>query len=157
MQEKWKKIPDFERYEVSNLGRIKNTVTGKIMSPKSSYKDQYLVVNLYNNKNNKLRTIHRIVAENFVEKADGKNIVNHKNCIRHDNRAANLEWVTNKENRHHSLARILAARKIIKYRDKNGLSQLALADKLGVSARTVQRWEARHTLPPQSVIKLLVD
>lgn len=42
--------------------------------------------------------VHRLVAEYFVPKQDGKNVVNHKNCRVDDNRASNLEWCTTKEN-----------------------------------------------------------
>lgn len=42
--------------------------------------------------------IHRLVAQYFVENPFNYKYVDHKNCIRHDNRAENLEWVSAKEN-----------------------------------------------------------
>lgn len=44
----------------------------------------------------------RIIAGLYLYKPKGKDYVNHKNGIRSDNRAENLEWVTQSENIKHS-------------------------------------------------------
>lgn len=41
--------------------------------------------------------IHRIIATLFIGESNGLD-VNHKNCIKNDNRVENLEWVTRKQN-----------------------------------------------------------
>lgn len=50
------------------------------------------------------RYIHRLVAEAFLENTENKRYVNHINCVRSDNTADNLEWVTAKENTDYTMA-----------------------------------------------------
>lgn len=42
--------------------------------------------------------IHRIVGHYFLPRREGANVINHKDCDRHDNRVENLEWCTVSEN-----------------------------------------------------------
>lgn len=46
--------------------------------------------------------IHRLVAMAFIKNPNNKSEVNHKNGIRNDNRAENLEWTTHRDNVIHS-------------------------------------------------------
>jgi HNH endonuclease len=49
------------------------------------------------------RLLHRLVAEHFIDRADGANQVNHKDGDKTNNRADNLEWVSAKQNMAHSV------------------------------------------------------
>lgn len=49
------------------------------------------------------RYIHRLVAQAFLPRENGKNFVNHKDCDRSNNHVENLEWCTSAENNLYSM------------------------------------------------------
>ena len=101
INEEWRDIKGFEGlYQVSNLGRVKNA-KGLIKKPTMD-KRGYFRLSLWEDGKSKGFGVHRLVAEAFVDKVEGKDCINHKNCNKHDNRAENLEWCTYKENSEHA-------------------------------------------------------
>ena len=108
--EVWKDIEGYDGYyQVSNLGRIKSLpridsmnrpVNGSITVIKNSNK--YYRCALYKNGKQKSYLIHRLVAIHFVPNIYNKPDVNHKNGVKSDNTAENLEWVTKSENSKHA-------------------------------------------------------
>ena len=60
----WKTIEEFPIYEVSNLGRIKNTISQKIL--RRVIKAGYHHVSLTNTNYRKTLKIHRLVAIAFI-------------------------------------------------------------------------------------------
>lgn len=111
MEEVWKAIPEWESYEVSNLGRIRSidriinvnapykwrAVKGKIRKPQFD-QHGYLQVMISQNGKSKVMKIHRAVAMAFIPNPDNKPCVNHIDNDPTNNRLENLEWVTLKEN-----------------------------------------------------------
>lgn len=100
-QEIWKTIEANPKYAVSNMGRVKNTHTNYIFSPRDNGRG-YLYVDLYKNAKSKRLYIHRLVAQAFIPNHENKSEVNHINGIKSDNRLENLEWCTPSENRKHA-------------------------------------------------------
>lgn len=100
--ENWKFVDGSTKYQVSDLGRFRNSLTGHVVKPGI---DKYGYPRISYKRDDgsvKHRTIHRLVAESFVDgRADGYQ-VNHVNGVKTDNRASNLEWVSASENIVHS-------------------------------------------------------
>ena len=113
MEEIWKDIPKYEGlYQASNLGRIKSikrviyksdgtiqTLKERILSPGNDGRGYYKVL-LYKNKKNKTFSVHKLVAMAFFghEPCGHKMVVNHIDNNPINNKACNLEIVTQREN-----------------------------------------------------------
>lgn len=117
MEEIWKDIKGFEgRYQVSNMGRVRslerlNTdkrgrihhVKGMILKDSLNTKKGYYRVSLSDGHRNYTHyEVHRLVALHFVPGYKEGLVVNHKNEIKTDNRAENLEWCTYQYNLNYS-------------------------------------------------------
>jgi len=117
MHEIWKDVEGFEGvYQVSNHGKVRSlprVVTqknrgggfhaqkkpGKIVKGALNSKG-YLRVSL----GGKAVFVHRLVATHFVPNPLDKEQVNHEDGDKLNNRADNLNWKTNQENRDHAVS-----------------------------------------------------
>lgn len=102
--EHWNVVRQAPHYEVSNLGKVRRSDTGRNLSL-TIRANGYVSVPLVVAGGTKKRFyVHRLVADAFIAKiADGMQ-VNHMNFIRHDNAWTNLEIVTCAQNAAHSKA-----------------------------------------------------
>lgn len=105
----WKDIKTLEGlYQISNYGNVKS-LSKKLKNRFGFYKskEKILTSNIgfggyrFQKIYNKSYSIHRLVAEHFLEKPIDKNIVNHKDFNILNNNYNNLEWVSSRENTHH--------------------------------------------------------
>lgn len=120
MNEIWKDISGYDgEYQVSNLGRIKSVarlttrpcqygireyrIPEKIMRTRFGTSG-YLCVNLHHEGKQVTEMIHRLVALHFCNGYRDGLVVNHIDEDKTNNRADNLEWVTQTANVNHGTA-----------------------------------------------------
>ena len=113
-KEYWKPVVGYEGlYEVSNWGRVKSlkrlvkthnkwgecyiTINEKILKKRID-KYGYERVMLYKHGKSKLKQVHRLVAEVFIDNPDNLPCVNHKDENKLNNNVDNLEWCTHEYN-----------------------------------------------------------
>ena len=112
--EVWKKvyIDDEEtRYEVSNMGYVRNTETGKFLTPSATGRRGNLNVQLSLDGKPYTILLHRLVAKYFVPNPNEEFLteVNHKDENCKNCKANNLEWLNSAENIAYSNAKITKA------------------------------------------------
>lgn len=108
-REEWRPVAGYEGfYEVSNLGNVRKVQ--QMMRPADNGHG-YLRVNLTKDGKTTTYYVHRLVAKAFCGNADDSKSVNHINHVTTDNRAVNLEWLSQKENVQYSAARMRKQRR----------------------------------------------
>ena len=105
-KEVWRDIEGYEGlYQVSNMGRVKSlgrkdrfgrVIKERILKPSNDR--GYLYVDLCACGKRKRLRVHRLVGEAFLPRAEGKDVINHKDEDKTNNNVWNLEWVSDKEN-----------------------------------------------------------
>lgn len=96
MEEYYLPSQQYPKYEVSNFGNVRNIRSGTVR--KQTDRKGYRKIRI----NNKDVSIHRLVAETFLEQEHDGLQVNHKDGNKANNRVDNLEWVEASENVKHA-------------------------------------------------------
>ena len=136
----------FDRYEISEDGVVYDLLCNREIAQCDSY--GYLRVNLETTTGRRSIGVNRLVAVAFVPgRSLERNVVNHRNRVKHDNRAENLAWVTYHENRlwqgGNYVSGIKNGMPVVAYDPETGLgigawsSQHAAARELGISQRGI--------------------
>lgn len=110
----WKPIDGYEGiYDVSNFGRVRarrresirrsdgrvSVLPETILSGSHCGSEKlYIRVSLWRNYQPKTFLVHRLVAEAFLPKEEGKDYINHLDNNPSNNHADNLEWCTQSHN-----------------------------------------------------------
>ncbi len=111
----WKDIKEFiGYYQINDNGEVRSLdrnihfkykdrfYKGDVIRQQTG-KHGYKIVKLHKGKKQYTFTVHKLVAEHFLEKPSYAECVNHKNGNKLDNRVENLEWVTYRDNNIHAL------------------------------------------------------
>lgn len=111
MKEIWKTITGYEDYQVSNLGRVKSLKRGKEKILKNLDRGNgYFYIEL----NRKKYSVHRLVAEAFLENPENLPQINHKDENKQNNCVSNLEWCSSQYNMTYNNKHIQIGRKLAK-------------------------------------------
>ena len=97
MKEEWKDIEGYEnKYQVSNLGRVKSLKSNIIMKQNLNKKYNRYSIMLWKNGKSKRFWVARLVAKAFVfnPNLDIFTQVNHKDENKTNHNSDNLEWCT---------------------------------------------------------------
>ena len=128
MEEIWRDIKDYEGlYQVSNLGRVRSLNyrhIGKVNIRKTSKtRSGYLIVCLYKDGKRKYFSVHRLVAETFIQNLLNLPEVNHKDedktnnfvgTPENDYKDGNLEWCDRSYNKNYGNRNEKVAKKLSK-------------------------------------------
>jgi hypothetical protein len=105
--EQWKTIPEFEEYEISDLGRVRRKYATPHHPGKTALKPRfgtggYLHIQFYKDSKAHTRSVHILVAEAFLPNPKGLPEVNHLGP-KSDCRASMLEWTDKRGNTVHAV------------------------------------------------------
>ncbi len=105
MSEVWRACSAHDRYEVSNLGRVRNRLTGHVLKPTQNFsrggrRPGYLKVSL-GRVNGKVQNhyVHHLVAAAWLPPRPPGHDLDHESWDRLDCSVANLRWMPMHENR----------------------------------------------------------
>lgn len=134
---RWKSVPDFLGYWVSEHGDVWGR-KNRLLSPTPDTKGYLQVCMKREDGKQCVKKIHRLVAELFVPNPEGKPQVNHVDANKRNNKASNLEWVTNQENHEHKMKNGL---NVNHYGEKHGRSKLTNEEVLFIYASELKQSE----------------
>jgi hypothetical protein len=92
----WKLIDNYDNYEISTLGNVKNNKTNKLLK-NYIHCSGYITISLSKDNIKTSFKIHRLVAIAFLPNLENKLTVNHIDNNKQNNCIINLEWSTMSE------------------------------------------------------------
>ena len=95
--EYWKDVKEYDNYEVSNNGGVLNKKIRRVLKHGINT-NGYPIVVLSKKGVTKTKTIHRLVANAFIEGCNDGLVIDHKDGNKENNNISNLEFCTSSEN-----------------------------------------------------------
>ena len=96
-----KQVKGFENYLITLDGKVFSLYTMKFLKSKVTNAG-YHQIQLFSGKGNyKYFSVHRLVAEAYIQNTENKEQVNHMDGNKLNNLMCNLEWMTRSENQQH--------------------------------------------------------
>ena len=92
LKEHYIMLLDYQNYEVSSWGNVRNRKTGRILK-QCVNSHGYYCVDIYGSKR-----VHRLVASAFLNNPENKKCIDHKNRDKSNNNIINLRYASNIEN-----------------------------------------------------------
>ena len=130
----WRDIIDHPNHQVSNIGRVRNKKTGRIMHQFINTNGYYVLT-----LNNISCRTHRLIAEAFIEKSSMENDVNHIDGDKLNNNVENLEWCTRKENIRHAFNNGLSRSNLNE--EYRSLGTKSMMEKTSIKVRVIETGE----------------
>lgn len=95
----------YGKYIITSSGKVYNNFTGEPMKSRIIQGYYHVGLRVFDGETSvqKLFKVHRLVAEYFLPKIEGKTIVNHKDGNKLNNDVSNLEWCNYSENNIHAV------------------------------------------------------
>ena len=98
INEVWRSISGYINYQVSSIGRVRNTETGKIL--KNCSRNNYYAISITKDGVRMGHYIHALVAQEFLDKpeVDYQLVIDHKDRNKLNNQVSNLRFVSQSQN-----------------------------------------------------------
>lgn len=140
MEEIWKQVKGYPKYEVSNHGRVRsNWFKNSRILRQIKMDSGYYVVSLYSAENKILIRINRLVLETFIGQCPDGMECSHLDGDKTNNYLNNLIWETHTSNNRRKVTTKLNIIKVCQIRLllKRGWGERKLAEKFGVCRQTI--------------------
>lgn len=118
-------LKNYPKWFITENGELYSIARGTLKKLKGYMASGYRKVEYHLRGKREYCFIHRLVAEAFLDKVEGCDVVNHIDGNKLNNHVSNLEWVTYSENSKHAQENNLTPKPPIRYGSKNNKSILA--------------------------------